>query len=97
MLGYLKRRYRNHQDQVLSTIKLIDVEERYDIYFSRFYGLYFAKVGRWLGLTPTHVSLISLMIGIVGGAMLYYQNSTLIIAIAGFLIVWAGVLDSADG
>jgi hypothetical protein len=97
MLGYLKKRYKNHLDQVLSTIKLIDVEERYDIYFSRFYGLYFAKAGRWLGLTPTHVSLISLVIGLVGGAMLYYQNNTLVIAIASFLIVWAGVLDSADG
>lgn len=97
MLGYLKRRYKNHLDQVLSTIKLIDIEERYDIYFSRFYGLYFAKIGRWFGLTPTHVSLISLVIGIVGGSMLFYQDHTLVIALAGFLIVWAGVLDSADG
>ncbi len=84
-------------DQVLSTIKLIDIEERYDIYFSRFYGLYFAKIGKWFGLTPTHVSLISLVIGIVGGSMLFYQDHTLVIGLAGFLIVWAGVLDSADG
>ena len=97
MLGYLKRRYRNHLDQVLSTIKLIDVEERFDIYFSRFYGLYFAKIGKWLGLTPTNVSLISLLIGVVGGGLFYFQDRIEIVALGAFLVIWAGVLDSADG
>lgn len=97
MLGYLKRRYKNHLNQVLSTIKLIDVEERFDIYFSRFYGLYFAKLGRWLGMTPTHVSLVSLFIGILGGWLFYYQGNALIVALGAFFVVWAGVLDSADG
>ncbi|MEP1035427.1 CDP-alcohol phosphatidyltransferase family protein [Ekhidna sp.] len=97
MLGYLKRRYQKHLDEVLSTIKLIDIEERYDIYFSRFYGLYFAKIARWLKLTPTNVSLISLFIGVTGGSLLYYQNRIEIVILGGLLIVWAGVLDSADG
>ncbi|WP_436517809.1 CDP-alcohol phosphatidyltransferase family protein [Ekhidna sp. To15] len=97
MFGYLKRRYRKHLDEVLSTIKLIDIEERFDIYFSRFYGLYFAKVARWLKLTPTNVSLISLVIGVIGGGLLYYQNRLEIVILGGFLVVWAGVLDSADG
>lgn len=97
MIGYLRRRYRKHLDEVLSTIKLIDVEERFDIYFSRFYGLYFAKLGRWFGMTPTQVSLISLFIGMLGGALLYYQGQLWIVAVGGFLVVLAGVLDSADG
>lgn len=97
MLGYLKRRYRKHLDEVLSTIKLIDIEERFDIYFSRFYGLYFAKAGRWLKLTPTNVSLISLVIGVVGGSLFYYQDRLGIVMLGGFLVIWAGVLDSADG
>lgn len=97
MLGYLKKRYRKHLDEVLSTIKLIDIEERFDIYFSRFYGLYFAKAAKWLRLTPTNVSLISLVIGVVGGGMLFYQNHVGIVALGGFLVVLAGVLDSADG
>ncbi|NQZ78287.1 MAG: CDP-alcohol phosphatidyltransferase family protein, partial [Ekhidna sp.] len=82
---------------VLATIKLIDIEERYDLYFSRFFGLYFARLAKWLHLTPTNVSIISLIIGVLGGALFYYQNTFWIACLAGFLITWAGVLDSADG
>ena len=97
MLGYLKRRYQKHLDEVLSTIKLIDIEERFDIYFSRFCGLYFAKAAKWLRLTPTNVSLISLVIGGVGGGLLYFQDQLGIVILGGVLVVWAGILDSADG
>ncbi|WP_420317675.1 CDP-alcohol phosphatidyltransferase family protein [Ekhidna sp.] len=97
MLKYLKRRYKNHLDEVLSTIKLIDIEERYDLHFSRFYGLYFARAAKWLNLTPTNVSVISLIIGVIGGALFYYQETLGIALLAGFLIIWAGILDSSDG
>lgn len=97
MLGYLKRRYRKHLDEVLSTIKLIDIEERYDLHFSRFYGLYFAKIAKWLKLTPTNVSIISLIIGVAGGVLFAYQDTLWIAALAAFMITWAGVLDSSDG
>ncbi|WP_462247424.1 CDP-alcohol phosphatidyltransferase family protein [Ekhidna sp.] len=97
MLGYFKRKYQNHLDEVLSTIKLIDIEERYDLYFSRFFGLYFAKIAKWLKLTPTNVSIISLIIGVAGGWLFYYQNILWVVALAGFMITWAGVLDSSDG
>ncbi len=97
MLGYLKKRYRNHLDKVLSTIKLIDIEERYDLHFSRFYGLYFANAAKWLRMTPTQVSIISLVIGVVGGGLLYYQDQLVMTVIGGLLVIWAGVLDSADG
>lgn len=97
MLNYFKRRYQNHLNKVLSTIKLIDVEERYDLHFSRFYGLYFANIAKWLKMTPTQVSIISLAIGVVGGTLFYYQDQFWIVALGGFLVTWAGVLDSADG
>ncbi|MEQ9466229.1 MAG: CDP-alcohol phosphatidyltransferase family protein [Ekhidna sp.] len=97
MLGYLKRRYNNHLNKVLSTIKLIDVEERYDLHFSRFYGLYFANAAKWMKMTPTQVSIISLVLGVFGGALFYYQGNFWIAALGGFLVTWAGVLDSADG
>ncbi len=83
--------------EVLSTIKFIDIEERFDIYFSRFYGLYFAKAAKWMKLTPTQVSFISLFIGVAGGALFYYQDRVLLVSIGSFLIVLAGVLDSSDG
>jgi phosphatidylglycerophosphate synthase len=88
---------RRHLKEVYGTIKLIDIEERFDIYFSRFFGLFFAKIGRYLSLTPTHVSIMSLVTGVIGGALLYFQQDLEITLLAGFLISLAGVLDSADG
>ncbi len=93
----MKERYQNHLNKVLSTIKFIDIEERYDIYFSRFYGLYFANAAKRYKLTPTHISLVSLVIGVFGGLLFYYQNQISFIVVGGLLVTLAGVLDSADG
>ncbi len=93
----LRRALEQHYKQVLSTIKMLDVEERFDLYFSRFFGLFFAKAGRFFRLTPTQVSVISLIIGIVGGGLLYYQEFWKITLIGSLCITIAGVLDSADG
>lgn len=97
MVQLIKKRFQSHLEEVLKTIKMIEVEERFDIYFSRFYGLYFAKLGKWLNMTPTHISIISLIVGMIGGGLLFYQDQVWIVAIGGFLIVLAGVLDSSDG
>ena len=97
MIGSVINHFQKHTKEVYSTIKLIDIEERFDLAFSRFFGLYFAKIGRYFNMTPTQVSLISLFVGVVGGAMLFFQESWVITAWAAFLISLAGVLDSADG
>jgi phosphatidylglycerophosphate synthase len=97
MIGTIRSHFQKHTQEVYSTIKLIDIEERFDLAFSRFFGLYLAKVGRYLNMTPTQVSLISLFIGVVGGLMLFYQESWVITVWASLLISLAGVLDSADG
>jgi phosphatidylglycerophosphate synthase len=89
--------FKNHLNEVLKTIKLIEIEETFDIYFSRFFGLYLAKLAKYVSITPTQVSLISLVIGVVGGSMLYYQLDTTVIMFGCILITLAGVLDSADG
>ena len=88
---------RRHYEQVMSTIKMMDIEERFDLYFSRFFGLFFAKLGRKWHLTPTQISIVSLLIGVVGGGLLYYQDRLEITLTAMVLITLAGVLDSADG
>lgn len=93
----LKAVLKRHREQVLSSIKMIDIEERFDLHFSRFFGLFFAKAGKMLSMTPTQVSILSLAVGVIGGGLLYFQDSWKIILIASFLITWAGVLDSADG
>ncbi|SMD32536.1 CDP-alcohol phosphatidyltransferase [Reichenbachiella faecimaris] len=97
MLRSVRNHFSNHNAEVQSTIKLIDIEERFDLAFSRFFGLYFAKLGKFFNMTPTQVSIISLIIGVTGGYMLFYQDSWVITVWASVLITLAGVLDSADG
>lgn len=86
-----------HLKEVRTTIKLEDIEERYDIYFSRFIGLFFAKWADRLHLHPNHVSLLSLISGVAGGALLYFQTDLTLVILAGLLITLSGILDSADG
>lgn len=97
MLRSIRNHFSNHNAEVQSTIKLIDIEERFDLAFSRFFGLYFAKMGKFFNMTPTQVSIVSLIFGVVGGYMLFYQDSWVITVWASVLITLAGVLDSADG
>ena len=45
MLGRLKQHFYNHNAEMNATIKLMDVEEKFDLMFSRFFGLYFCQIG----------------------------------------------------
>ncbi|MFY0626891.1 MAG: CDP-alcohol phosphatidyltransferase family protein [Reichenbachiella sp.] len=97
MLSNIPKHFKQHNDEVRATIKLIDIEEKFDLAFSRFFGLYFAKMGKFLNMTPTQVSIISLIVGVAGGLMLFYQDRWIITLWGSVLITLAGVLDSADG
>ena len=98
MLRSIKNHFSNHNAEVQSTIKLIDIEERFDLAFSRFFGLYFAKIGKFFNMTPTQVSIISLIVGVaLEDICCIIQESWVITVWASVLITLAGVLDSADG
>jgi len=97
MFQRLTNHYYKHLGEVHSSIKLIDIEEKFDLVFSRFFGLYLAKLGRKLNMTPTQVSILSMAVGLTGGLMLYYQDMWVVTVWASVLISLAGVLDSADG
>lgn len=88
---------KNHFTKVLSSLKYREVEETYDVYFSRYYGLHLANLAKYFGLTPTNVTMLSVFTGVIGGGLLYFQNDVVVISVAGFLITLAGLLDSADG
>ncbi|MEO9476647.1 MAG: CDP-alcohol phosphatidyltransferase family protein [Cyclobacteriaceae bacterium] len=88
---------KKHFKEVKGSIKLLDIEETFDIYFSRFFGLFFAKGAARLGLTPTNVTVASLIVGVIGGGLLFFQDSLQIVVIASAFITLAGILDSADG
>lgn len=82
--------------QIASTYKARDVEETIDIYFYRPLGYFTAKFFKALGISPNVVTIISIVIGVIGGHFLYYRDIT--INAYGFLLwVIADMLDSADG
>lgn len=85
------------QKEVLDSVKMIDIEERYDMVFSRPAGLFFAKIAARLNMTPTQVSVASLIIGCLGGVLFLFQDNYNLVILGSFCLVMAGILDSSDG
>ena len=74
--------------------KAYEIEELADVYFFRPLGMVCAKAARAIRLTPTEVTIVGTLVGIVGGAMLYSDS----LALAGFgVLILHGILDSSDG
>jgi len=84
-------------DTVKNSTKLVDVEERFDLYFSRPLGLLLARCAARLGMSPNAVSFLSMLSGIGSGLLLFFQSSFLHLVLAVILLIFAGLLDSADG
>ncbi|WP_421872871.1 CDP-alcohol phosphatidyltransferase family protein [Marinoscillum sp.] len=93
MFSFIKRDFRKSSE----SIKLMAIEETFDIYFSRFSGYYFALLSKWLKLTPNQVSVASLIAGLISGYLFYFQDNLGLMIWACFFITLSGVLDSADG
>lgn len=96
-MNLLPKKIKSHYEEVLASVKVIEVEEKFDLIFSRFFGLYLAKVSNNLNLTPNQLTLWSMIIGVVGGAFLFWQGDIVMIAVGFVLVTFAGLLDSADG
>ncbi|MDX1638573.1 MAG: CDP-alcohol phosphatidyltransferase family protein, partial [Balneolaceae bacterium] len=79
------------------SIKNVNVEEKYDLLFSRPLGFIFAKLLTYLGLPPTGISLLGMFVGVCGGVLLFWQDSLAFTATGSLLLIIAGLLDSADG
>ncbi|MGE0703845.1 MAG: CDP-alcohol phosphatidyltransferase family protein, partial [Vicinamibacterales bacterium] len=74
--------------------KAYEIEELADIYFFRRLGYIVAHAARLIQLTPNAVSIAAALVGVAGGALLYWPR----LALVGFgLLVLHGVVDSADG
>ena len=82
--------------QIASTYKARDVEETIDIYFYRPLGYVTAKACKALRISPNAVTIISIVIGVIGGHFFYYRDVAM--NLYGLLLwVFADMLDSADG
>lgn len=79
------------------TIKNRELEEGYDLWFSRPLGYVLARGLSALHFSPNAISILGLIVGITGGVMMYWQDALIFTATGGALITLAGLLDSADG
>src|SRR5262245_58299626 len=78
------------------TYKGLEVEGVLDLYFYRPIGFWLAQFFARLKMTPTAVSVLAGIVGVVAGHLYYYPN--LIINVAGMTLhVCANTLDNADG
>lgn len=81
---------------IASTYKDRDTEETLDVYFYRPFGYSLALAARQAHLTPNAVTVLSIIIGVTAGCLLYYPSLTpTVTGIA--LLILADALDSADG
>ncbi len=82
--------------QIESTYKSRDVEETIDLYFYRPVGYVIANICRALRVTPNAVTIVSILIGVTGGHLLFYRS--VMLNVWGFVLwVIADTLDSVDG
>lgn len=85
------------QQQFWQSIKSFDTEDKIDLYFFRPTGFVLAKLGARLGLTPTMLTLLGMICGVISGCLFYKNQLTENLILASFLFVLAGIFDSADG
>lgn len=78
------------------SLKSMDTEETFDLWFYRPIGYAWACLAKKLGITPNTITVASIFLG-VGGGILFYFNNLWINIIGIFLLVWANSFDSADG
>ena len=87
------------KDEYRSSLKSMDTEEHIDLWFYRPLGFAWAKLFARLGVTPNVVTILSIILGVAGGVLLYFGASPLLWLnyVGIFLIIWANTYDSADG
>ena len=86
-------------EEYKASLKSMDTEEHIDLWFYRPMGFAWAKLFARLGVTPNVVTILSIILGVAGGVLLYFGASPLLWLnyVGIFLIIWANTYDSADG
>jgi len=79
-----------------SSLKLIEVEELFDLFFYRPLAFIFVKIIFPTNITPNQITSVALIIGVIGG-VLYAFNTHFYLIIAAILIITYDVLDCSDG
>lgn len=85
------------REEYWKTIKSFDTEEKLDLYFYRPVGFVIAKAAWHLNVSPTLLTVIGLLLGLISGFFFYQNHNTSYLVIACSLFVLAGIFDSSDG
>ena len=86
-------------EEYKASLKSMDTEEHIDLWFYRPLGFAWAKFFARLGVSPNVVTILSIILGVTGGVLLYFGAHPLLWLnyVGLFLIIWANTYDSADG
>lgn len=86
-------------EEYKASLKSMDTEEHIDLWFYRPLGFAWAKFFARLGVSPNVVTILSIILGVTGGVLLYFGAHPLLWLnyVGIFLIIWANTYDSADG
>ncbi len=79
-----------------SSLKMVEVEELFDLYFYRPLAFLFVKAVYRTSLTPNQITFLSMILGLIGAACIGTGKASLLIPSALFLIGY-DVLDCSDG
>lgn len=78
------------------SLKLVEVEELFDLIFFRPLASIVVKIISPTSITPNQITTIALIIGVIGGALFVFDTHFYLIIAATFLIIY-DVLDCSDG
>jgi len=79
-----------------SSLKLIEVEELFDLIFYRPLAFVFVKIIYPTNLTPNQITTLALIVGIIGGIIISF-NTHFYLIIAAILLIIYDILDCSDG
>ena len=79
-----------------SSLKMIEIEELFDLIFYRPLAYIFVKIIFPTNITPNQITSFALIIGVIGGILYVFNTHLFLIAAATLLIVY-DVLDCSDG
>ncbi len=83
-------------EEYKNTLKMLEVEEVLDLIFYRPLAFIFVKSILKTNLTPNHLTIVSIIFGVLGSIMLGLANPTFYI-LAGIFFIIYDVLDCSDG
>lgn len=87
---------RTFKELLRVSFKSDDTEEWLDVHFTRPIGLAFALVWNKLGVHPNVITVLSILLGIAGGAMFLYSDLCHVV-VGVVLLMFANFCDSTDG